>query len=71
VPVDEGRIENAALQGVRFLDGLRSVRAVKFAAAVVLAVERNPAVQIATARLFTNLTRSPRLYRKPSDLGSV
>ena len=49
VPVDEGMIENAALQGVRFLDGLRSVRAVKFAAAVVLAIERNPAVQVATA----------------------
>jgi len=27
VLVDEGMIENAALQGVRFLDGLRSIRA--------------------------------------------
>jgi ornithine--oxo-acid transaminase len=27
VLIDEGMIENAALQGVRFLDGLRSIRA--------------------------------------------
>jgi ornithine--oxo-acid transaminase len=44
VLVDEGMIENAALQGVRFLDGLRSIRAIREVRGrgLMLAVELHP-----------------------------
>jgi ornithine--oxo-acid transaminase len=64
--VDEGMIENAALQGVRFLDGLRSIRANTIrevrGRGLMLAVELHP--EAAGARRYCEALQSRGILAK-------
>jgi ornithine--oxo-acid transaminase len=66
VLVDEGMIENAALQGVRFLDGLRSIRANTIrevrGRGLMLAVELHP--EAGGARRYCEALRSRGILAK-------
>jgi ornithine--oxo-acid transaminase len=66
VLVDEGMIENAALQGARFLDGLRSIRANTIrevrGRGLMLAVELHP--EAGGARRYCEALQSRGLLAK-------